>query len=381
MGAVGSGVSTNADGVSGVRARFDGRTHPGALVADHHHGLAAAARFGVRQGVRDERRAANVHQRLRHAGLSAAESGTEPGGENHRLMSVGAHQMDCMSSGACVFFIMATRTAVYRRAVAVTVVQTAASGITFNIPCAIRLSIPVLSPIRRVSADRFERDTIDILKRLSRKPIEPALTSALLADLGFDSLQVLELVGELEDHFNIAVPLNALTHIRTVGEIVAEVRRLVHAPGVPVMNRESTLTNALVASASTGRGLRAIEHDGQTSLLPYDVLLTQALIGAGALTAAGLEPGDRVALVVPQVGFIQALFAILAAGLIPVPLVPPVQAGDVRMFQYMYVGAGAERAEKRANMSQRSTRMSGKRRSAIETAPWARRGGVAVAGG
>jgi acyl carrier protein len=79
------------------------------------------------------------------------------------------------------------------------------------------------------SADRFERDTIDILKRLSRKPVEPALTSAMLADLGFDSLQVLELVGELEDHFNIAVPLNALTHIRTVGEIVAEVRRLADA--------------------------------------------------------------------------------------------------------------------------------------------------------
>jgi acyl carrier protein len=47
-----------------------------------------------------------------------------------------------------------------------------------------------------------------------------------MADLGFDSLRVLELVGELEDHFNIAVPLNALTHIRTVGQIVAEVRLL-----------------------------------------------------------------------------------------------------------------------------------------------------------
>ena len=100
------------------------------------------------------------------------------------------------------------------------------------------------------------------------------------------------------------------------------------------MNRESTLTNALVAAASTGRGLRAIEHDGQTSLLPYRILLTQALVGAGALAAAGLEPGDRVALVVPQVGdFIQALFAILAAGLVPVPLVPPVQAGDVPTFR------------------------------------------------
>jgi acyl carrier protein len=77
------------------------------------------------------------------------------------------------------------------------------------------------------SVDWFERETIDIVKRLSRRPIEPTPNSELLADLGFDSLQVLELVGELEDHFNIAVPLNALTHIRTVGQIAAEVRRLV----------------------------------------------------------------------------------------------------------------------------------------------------------
>jgi acyl carrier protein len=78
--------------------------------------------------------------------------------------------------------------------------------------------------------DRFARDTIDIIKRLSRRPVDPGLDSELLADLGFDSLQVLELVGELEDHFSIAVPLNALTHIRTVGQIAAEVRRLVENP-------------------------------------------------------------------------------------------------------------------------------------------------------
>ena len=75
--------------------------------------------------------------------------------------------------------------------------------------------------------DRFERETIEILKRLSRRPIDPVPESELLADLGFDSLQVLELVGELEDHFNIAVPLNALTHIRTVSQIAEEVGRLV----------------------------------------------------------------------------------------------------------------------------------------------------------
>jgi acyl carrier protein len=78
--------------------------------------------------------------------------------------------------------------------------------------------------------DRLTSDIIEILKRLSRRPIEPLPGSELLADLGFDSLQVLELVGELEDHFNIAVPLNDLTHIRTVAQVADEVRRLV-TPG------------------------------------------------------------------------------------------------------------------------------------------------------
>jgi len=87
--------------------------------------------------------------------------------------------------------------------------------------------------------DRFERDTIAALKRLSRRPIEPALNSELLADLGFDSLQVLELVGELEDHFDIAVPLNALTHIRTVSQVIDEVRRLASAPRAVSRSPES----------------------------------------------------------------------------------------------------------------------------------------------
>jgi acyl carrier protein len=77
------------------------------------------------------------------------------------------------------------------------------------------------------TSKRFERETIEIVRRLSRRPIDPTPESELMADLGFDSLQVLELVGELEDHYNIAVPLNGLTHVRTVGQIAAEVGRLV----------------------------------------------------------------------------------------------------------------------------------------------------------
>lgn len=82
------------------------------------------------------------------------------------------------------------------------------------------------------SADRFEREILEMVKRLSPRPIAPAPESELMADLGFDSLQVLELVGDIEDHFKIAVPLNSLTHIRTVRQIATEVERLAGA-GAP----------------------------------------------------------------------------------------------------------------------------------------------------
>jgi len=72
-----------------------------------------------------------------------------------------------------------------------------------------------------------EDAVIDVLKNVSRRPIEPTLTSDLVADLGFDSLQVLELIAELEDRFDISIPLNDVPSTRTVAQIVAQVARLV----------------------------------------------------------------------------------------------------------------------------------------------------------
>lgn len=73
----------------------------------------------------------------------------------------------------------------------------------------------------------LEETVIDVLKNVSRRPIEPTRTSDLVADLGFDSLQVLELVAELEDRFDISIPLNDVPSTRTVAQIVAQVARLV----------------------------------------------------------------------------------------------------------------------------------------------------------
>jgi acyl carrier protein len=75
----------------------------------------------------------------------------------------------------------------------------------------------------------IEHGVIEVLKNVSRRPIEPTLQSDLVADLGFDSLQVLEVVAELEDRFDISIPLNDVPATRTVAQVVEQVAALVSA--------------------------------------------------------------------------------------------------------------------------------------------------------
>ena len=75
----------------------------------------------------------------------------------------------------------------------------------------------------------IEEGVIDVLKNVSRRPIEPTRASDLVADLGFDSLQVLEVIAELEDRFDISIPLNDVPATRTVAQVAAQVAHLVAA--------------------------------------------------------------------------------------------------------------------------------------------------------
>ena len=77
------------------------------------------------------------------------------------------------------------------------------------------------------ASTQIEEGVIDVLKNVSRRPIEPMLRSDLVTDLGFDSLQVLEVIAELEDRFDISIPLNDVPATRTVAQVVAQVAALV----------------------------------------------------------------------------------------------------------------------------------------------------------
>jgi acyl carrier protein len=78
------------------------------------------------------------------------------------------------------------------------------------------------------SPAEIETGVIEVLKNVSRRPIDPMPTSDLAADLGFDSLQILEVVAELEDRFDISIPLNDVPAARTVAQVVAQVAALVN---------------------------------------------------------------------------------------------------------------------------------------------------------
>ena len=75
----------------------------------------------------------------------------------------------------------------------------------------------------------IEAGVIQVLKRVSRKAIEPTISSDLIADLGFDSLQILEVIADLEDHFDVSIPLNDVPATRTVAQVVAKVTALVES--------------------------------------------------------------------------------------------------------------------------------------------------------
>jgi fatty-acyl-CoA synthase len=82
-------------------------------------------------------------------------------------------------------------------------------------------------------------------------------------------------------------------------------------------------------------GLRFLDRAERATWFGWTEVRERALAVCGGLQAAGISPGDRVALVFPTgIGFFDAFFGTLLAGAVPVPLYPPVRLG--RMTEYLH---------------------------------------------
>lgn len=59
---------------------------------------------------------------------------------------------------------------------------------------------------------------------VKNKPISP--TSGIMSDLEVDSTAVFDLIMELEDFYDISIPMEVITDVKTVGELVVAIREL-----------------------------------------------------------------------------------------------------------------------------------------------------------
>lgn len=70
---------------------------------------------------------------------------------------------------------------------------------------------------------------LEILKPFAKEGQQLSEETKLVAELGLDSLQVMQILLKIEDHFDISIPLNNLPTIQTVQELVLEIETLVKA--------------------------------------------------------------------------------------------------------------------------------------------------------
>jgi acyl carrier protein len=69
-------------------------------------------------------------------------------------------------------------------------------------------------------ADTLERVTQIIVERLDVEADEVTMEAGIKEDLGADSLDVVDLIMELEDEFNLTIEEEDAEKINTVGDIV-----------------------------------------------------------------------------------------------------------------------------------------------------------------
>jgi acyl carrier protein len=51
-------------------------------------------------------------------------------------------------------------------------------------------------------------------------------STSLVADMGLSSLEVMEFIEKIEDHFDISIPLNILPDVNTIGDLAGKVKEL-----------------------------------------------------------------------------------------------------------------------------------------------------------
>jgi acyl carrier protein len=77
-----------------------------------------------------------------------------------------------------------------------------------------------------MSEDYVLQETKRILESVNKSGVSVTGETNIVEDLNVDSLAVMDVVMELEDKFDISIPLNVISNVRTVDELVGAIKKI-----------------------------------------------------------------------------------------------------------------------------------------------------------
>ncbi|MDH3667689.1 MAG: AMP-binding protein [Paracoccaceae bacterium] len=214
------------------------------------------------------------------------------------------------------------------------------------------------SPVNKSNAkirEDLSGQLLDIIKDLAievrphlRRGLEVELDSDLDADIGLDSLTRAELLLRLDRAFKVRLPDRLIADAATPRDLLEAVaaaapqdaldryrraKRKAPLVKVAVPEKAATLPEVLAAHIKNNPERPHIwlwRSDEEEERITYADLDRAARTVAGGLLERGLQPGDRVAIMLPtESGFFEAFFGVILAGGVPVPIYPPFRPSQI----------------------------------------------------
>ncbi|MFX1764966.1 AMP-binding protein [Paraburkholderia sp. A1RI-2L] len=176
-----------------------------------------------------------------------------------------------------------------------------------------------------------------------------SMTTHLERDLGFDSLARAELAERIEQAFGVRLPPDAFAAI-TPGDLLAAIERGAEAaPRAGTAGTPAALAARSVSASAAPEQARTLAEvlqwhahrhpdrlhltliePGAATELSYGALFERASRTANALRARGVDPGARVALMLPtSIDYFVGFAALVLCGAVPVPIYPPTSLAQV----------------------------------------------------
>jgi 1-acyl-sn-glycerol-3-phosphate acyltransferase len=174
-----------------------------------------------------------------------------------------------------------------------------------------------------------------------------ALRMSLERDWGFDSLSRAELFLRVERAFSVNLPTHLLQEAETLEDVLSALARVAAAPAAKAAGLRvpaqpavesapadaATLTQVLdwhVSHHGDRVHLVVMQGEAEDVALSYRALWQRSHAVAHGLRQRGVEPGDRVAIMLPtSPQFFPAFFGTLYAGAVPTPIYPPARPSQL----------------------------------------------------